>query len=456
MNNKNIKYYDVIIIGIIIFICFGFFFPFFSNFYWFNIIYNIRRAINAGDSGLLVLASAYISILFTLQNTALFLGCLLIVFYTPFRFRFSNTILYIITFLLIVFLQVLNSYVFNMSWEIVSTILPIILSLFIFAKFFYEKNSFLHISIVSIQVFFAFQWINIMPLFSSYFIGEGDIPSSIKLTGLYLHSSSVLNFTGFAFFLPFIFSAFITSALFRSYLNNLKIIKLNYENEKELQTMKAKIIENRIEKEIKSLVHDLKTPLVTIQGLNSLLAISKDTAKLIEYSERIEGSVSKMNEMISSFLYDTSRQKINSSDLISYIRAQLPLEDETIKIDIDIKEELPVIYVNKIRVARAVINILENAIVTPCKKPFKHIVFQVKPFDNGLCIFVSDNGIGIKEADLPRIWDIGFSTNNTSGLGLSFVKQVIEDNEGTINIISAVDEGTSVTIYLPAFKALIE
>lgn len=454
MNKKNIKYYDVIIIGIIILICLGFFFPFLSKFYWFNIIYNIRKSINAGDSGLLVLASAYMSILSTLQNTALFLGCLLIVFYTPFRFLFSSTTLYILTFILIVFLQVLNSFVFNMSQEIVSTILPIILSLFLFAKFFYEKNSFLHISIVSIQVFFAFQWINIMPLFSSYFIGEGDIPSSIKLTGLYLHSSSVLNFTGFAFFLPFIFSAFITSALFRSYLNNLKIIKLNYENEKEIQAMKAKIIENRIENEIKSLVHDLKTPLVTIQGLNSLLAISKDTAKLTEYSKRIEGSVSKMNEMISSFLYDTSRQKLNSSDLISYIRAQLPLEDETIKIDIDIKEELPVIYVNKIRVARAIINILENAIVTPCKKPFKHIIFQVKPFNNGLCIFVSDNGIGIKEADLPRIWDLGFSTNNTSGLGLSFVKQVIEDNEGTINIVSAVNEGTSVYIYLPAFKSI--
>jgi len=453
MSKNSIKHYDVIIIGIIIFISFGFFFPYMARLNWFNIIYNIRKAINAGDSGLLVLASAYMSILSALQSTSLFLGCLLIMFYTPLKVRLSNSALFVITFILIVFLHMLNSYAFNMSWEIVSTILSLILNLFIFDKFFYGKNSFLHISIVSVQVFFAFQWINIMPLFSSYFIGENDISSSIKLAGLYLHSSSVLNFTGFAFFLPFIFSAFITSALFRSYINNLKIIKLNYENEKEIQAMKAKIIENRIEKEIKSLVHDLKTPLVTIQGLNSLLAISKDTEKLTEYSKRIEGSVSKMNEMISSFLYDTSRQKLNSDDLISYIRAQLPLEDETIKIDIDINKYLPIIYVNKIRVARAVINILENAIVTPCKKPFKHIVFQVKPFNNGLCIFVSDNGIGIKEADLPRIWDIGFSTNNTSGLGLSFVKQVIEDNEGTINIISAVDEGTSVTIYLPSFNS---
>lgn len=453
MSKKDIEHYDIIILGIVIFIGFGLLFPLITKANWFSIIYNIRKAINAGDSGLLILSGAYMSLLNALQSTALFLGSLLIIFYTTLRERFSKLILFIFAFLLIIFLHRLNALIFNMPWEPVSTIFSLILSLFIFEKFFYEKNSFLHISIVAVQIFFAFQWLNIMPLFSPYFIGRSDISSSIKLAGIYLHSSSVLNFTGFAFFIPFMFSAFITSALFRSYIKNLKIMKQNYEKEKEIQGMKAKIIENRIEKEIKSLVHDLKTPLVTIQGLNSLLSISKDTEKLLEYSERIEGSASKMNEMISSFLYDTSRQKLNAGDLISYIRAQLPLEDETIKIDIDIKENLPSIYVNKIRVARAVINILENAIVTPCKKPYKHIIFEAKPCNNGLNIFVSDNGIGIKEADLPRIWEIGFSTNNTSGLGLSFVKQVIEDNEGTIRILSTVDEGTAVTIFLPAMNS---
>lgn len=454
MSKNDNKHYNIIIIGIILFMGFGFLFPYISKSNWFSIIFDIRKAINTGDSGLLILAGAYMSLLYALQSTLLFLGSVLILFYTALKARFSKLLLFIITFLLNIILHMLNSLIFNMPWEPVSTIFSLFLSLFIFDKFFYERNSFLHISIVSIQVFFAFQWLNIMPIFSSYFMGESDIPSSIKLAGLYLHSTSVLNFAGFAFFLPFIFSAFITSALFISYIKNLKILRLNYENEKEIQGMKANIIENRIENEIKSLVHDLKTPLVTIQGLNSLLAISKDTEKLMEYSDRIEGSVSKMNEMISSFLYDTSKQNLYAGDLISYVRAQLPLEDESIKIDIDIKDNLPNIYVNKIRVARAVINILENAIIAPCKKPYKHIIFKVKPLDNKLCIYVSDNGIGIKEADLPRIWDIGFSTNNTSGLGLSFVKQVIEDNEGTISILSTVDEGTAVTIFLPAINSL--
>jgi signal transduction histidine kinase len=455
MSKNDIKHYNIIILGSILLIGFGLLFPYISKMAWFNIIYNVRKAINAGDSGLLILAAASMSFLYALQSTTLFLGTVLILFYTELKGTFSKLNLYIITILSIISLQLLDSIIFNMSWEIVSTIFSLIISLLIFDKFFYERNSFLHISIVSIQVFFAFQWLNIMPLFSPYFIGQSDVSSSIKTAGIYIHSSSVLNFTGFAFFLPFIFSAFITSALFISYIRNLKIIKQNYENESEIQSMKAKILENRIQKEVKSLVHDLKTPLVTIQGLNSLLAVSKDTSKLLEYSQRIDGSVSKMNEMISSFLYDTSRQKLKAVDLISYVRAQLPLEDDSIKIDIHIKDNLPSIYVNKIRVARAVINILENAIIAPCKKPFKHIIFEVKPAFNGLQIFISDNGIGIKDSELQRIWEIGYSTNNTSGLGLPFVKQVIEDNEGTVDILSKVEEGTSVTIYLPSVSSTL-
>jgi signal transduction histidine kinase len=154
--------------------------------------------------------------------------------------------------------------------------------------------------------------------------------------------------------------------------------------------------------------------------------------------------------MISSFLYETSRQKLQAADLISYIRAQLPLEDDSIKIDLKIADKLPDIYVNKIRMARAVINILENAIIVPFTHSFKHIIFEVKPTSNGLHLIVKDNGIGIREEDLPRIWDVGFSTNNTSGLGLPFAKQIIEDNEGTIEISSELGGGTAVTIFLPS------
>lgn len=455
MIKNDIKKYRIFILGGILLI-FGLIFPFITQRAWFDIIFKIRKAIETGDSGILILAAASMSFLYAMQSTFLFLGSILIIYYVEFKLTFSKLKMSIITISTIISLHIISSFIFEMPWEPGSTILSLIIALIIFQKLFGEKNSFLHVSIVSIQVFFAFQWLNIMPIFSSYYIGKSDIPYSIKIAGLYLEASSVLNFTGFAFFIPFIFSAFITAALFISYIGNINMMRDNYEKEREIQNMKAKVLENRILKEVKSLVHDLKTPLVTIQGLNSLIAITKDEEKLKEYSERIDGSASKMSEMISSFLYDTSKQKLHAADLISYIRAQLPLEDDSIKIDIKIGEELPYIYVNKIRIARAVINILENAIVAPCKYPYKHIIFEVKFVCRRLNIIVQDNGIGIKESVLPRIFEIGYSTNKTSGLGLPFAKQVIEDNEGTIDILSNPEEGTIVTIFLPSVDSALD
>jgi signal transduction histidine kinase len=450
MEKNQVKQDKAFILCGIILIAVGLIFPHITHTAWFNIIYTIRKAISAGDSGHLILASASMNLLYAIQSTFLFLGAILVAYYSDLKLTFSKLKISIIFFLAVILLHILNSIICDLQWEPVSTILALIIALFIFEKLFGETNSLLHVSIVSIQVFFAFQWLNIMPLFSSYMIGQSNIPFSIKIAGSYLQADSVLNFTGFAFFLPFIFSAFITTTLFISYSQNIHMMKLNYEKESEIQDMKAKELESRIYKEVNSLVHDLKTPLVTIRGLNSLLGVSKDQEKLEEYSGRIDNSVGKMTEMISSFLYEASRQKLQATDLLNYIRAQLPLEDDSIKIDIKVADNLPDIYVNKIRMARAVINILENAIIVPFTHLFKHIIFEVKPTSNGLHLIVKDNGIGIRGEDLPRIWEVGYSTNNTSGLGLPFAKQIIEDNEGTIEVVSEVGQGTTVTIFLPS------
>ncbi|HCJ56950.1 MAG TPA: hypothetical protein DHV55_06040 [Clostridiaceae bacterium] len=138
--------------------------------------------------------------------------------------------------------------------------------------------------------------------------------------------------------------------------------------------------------------------------------------------------------------------------MISYIRAQLPLEDEEIRFTISVDDELSDVYINKILIARAVINILENAIFVPCKHPYKIINMDVKQAEEGINISIQDNGIGIKESELDRVWEIGYSTNDTSGLGLPFAKSIFEDNGGRIEIHSQVDIGTTVAIFLPSFK----
>lgn len=453
---SEIKYPRIFLTGGILLVSFGLLFPVFSRDIWFKIIVKIREAIITGDSGHLILASAAINCLYSVQSTFLYMGTMLVIFYLEIKRWLKTFDIFLASLIIIIVLHFANSLIFEMPWEPVPTILSLIISLFIFEKLFEETKSFIQIFIVSIQVFFGFHWLNIMPFFSSYRFGQSDIPYSVKIAGLYLNADSVLNFAGFAFFLPFIISAFITATLFISYSQNIHMMRENYQKENEIRNMRTKALESRVYQEVKSLVHDLKTPLVAIRGLNSLMLSSHENGKLAEYCERIENSVTKMSEMISSFLYESSRQKLKAIELISYIRAQLPLEDENIKFVISIEDELPDIFVNKIRIARAVINIFENAIIVPHKHPYKSIIVKVKKAERGICIIVKDNGIGIKESNLQQIWEVGYSTNNTSGLGLPFAKQVIEDNYGTIEVISQLDVGTTVTICLPSVDSFEE
>lgn len=436
--------------GGIILIAMGLIFPALFENYWFSIIMKIREAILTGDSGHLILASASLNCLYSIQSTILYLGTMLIIFQTKAKVLLKPFDTFLVSLICIILLHWLDSLIFEIPWEPVSTILALVISLYLFEKLFGETNSFIQVFIVSIQVFFAFQWLNIMPCFSSYLFGKSDIPYSIKISGIYLNADTVLNFAGFAFFVPFIISSFVTATLFISYSRNIKMIRENHKKENEIRDMKAKVLENRIYQEVNSLVHDLKTPLVTIRGLNSLMLFENAGKKRKEYSERIENSVTKMSDMISGFLFENSRQRLKLTELINYVRAQLPLENERIRFSINIEEELPDIYINKIRIARALINILENAIVVPCMHPYKLINFDAKHAENGINIIVKDNGIGIEENSLMKIWEVGYSTNHSSGLGLPFAKRIIEDNAGTIEVISKRDCGTTVIVFLPS------
>ncbi|CAH2214766.1 HAMP domain-containing sensor histidine kinase [Tepidibacter aestuarii] len=446
MKNK----YNIIYIRTFSFIILGFLFSFFTSPFWFNVIVKIRESIYTGDSAHLILASAYSSILFSIQSTLFFLGTISLFSIIIKKYQISSTGVY--AFIIVVFfiLNKIAVVLFVVPWEPITMFIGLFATMILLDKQNYSTFPFIQTIIIAIQVFFAFQWLNIMPIFSFLQVGQSDISISIKIAGEYLKSESVLSFIGFSFFLPFTFSASITASLFMSYAHNIIILEENYKKERDIQVIKSKEMENRIYQEINSLAHDLKTPLVTVRGLNSLIPLCNDTDKLIDYSERIEGAITKMSEMISSFLYASSRQKLKVEDLIQYIQAQIPIEDESLNVYIDLESELPLLYVNKVRVVRALINIVENAIVVPCIHKFKHIIIKVSHVEGGVNISISDNGIGIQPSELENIWEIGYSTSKTSGLGLPFAKQIVKDHNGSIKIESKPEKGTLVTVYLPS------
>ena len=104
--------------------------------------------------------------------------------------------------------------------------------------------------------------------------------------------------------------------------------------------------------------------------------------------------------------------------------------------------------VNRIKMSRALINLLENAIdaVDPVHG---EITLSVVRMDAAVHLEIADNGVGILPGHSELVWEPGFSTKQSSGFGLSFVKEIVEKNGGTIRMESLERCGTRMVITLP-------
>ena len=106
-----------------------------------------------------------------------------------------------------------------------------------------------------------------------------------------------------------------------------------------------------------------------------------------------------------------------------------------------------VITGNKIRLSRAVINLITNAFNAVNKETGK-IRLTVEEQEEFVCITVADNGTGIEPRKIEHIWELGYSEKQSTGLGLPFVRQVIENHKGEVQVESEKGRYTKVIIYL--------
>jgi len=436
----------------VFFIVFGILWVLLTERSWFSIIVHIRESIYHGDNGKLMLASATMSLLMAVPSITFYIGVVLSVDFINAIMNRSLKYEKVITIISFTMIHWTVYEVLRYPKEPLTVLMGALITTLLLAWSSSYKRSLISSILIVIQVFYAAQWFNVMPVLTRYYIGVSDVSQSIKITASYLNGEAILHYLSLAFALPLMGAALLTAMFFRVQSQNLEIIEENYQKARHLETMQSQLMKNRLYQEINALAHDLKTPLVTVRGLNSLMTLSRDVEKIDIYASRIEGALEKMNDMISSFLYATSKQKISIDDLINYMRAQIPIEDELLLIDIQIDKDLPVVYVNKVRVVRALVNIVENAIIVPTLEERKIITIEAVKSLRGVLITISDNGEGICTNELEKVWEIGHSSRRTSGLGLPFAKQILEENAGSICLDSEIGKGTRVYVELEVIR----
>lgn len=296
--------------------------------------------------------------------------------------------------------------------------------------------------LVFFQLIFGVAWLNQVPFLTSYGFGLGSLSIKVKQAAVQIGFGQVLALYANVLFFIFVANAITLWIYLLLYMERWAISQ-------DLHRAQLEAQESRSGREVLHLVHDLKTPLTAIEGLVSLMEIRWPDPKLQEYCQTIYASIQAMSEMVSEILYAERKSWCELKELIDYIRASR-LSGSSIAVDIEIEGEPQAnLYINKIRVTRAIINLIDNALDAIQAQENGKIVLRAKTLTNSVKIEVEDNGYGILPNDLKRIWKTGYSTKNHPGLGLAFVRQVAEGHEGSVNIKSDVGQGTSVWMTLP-------
>lgn len=394
----------------------------------------IEKSIVNSDNGLLILAAArqvFFSVLFSLP----FLGG---VYFLPSKALISG-----------VFAATLLVMFITPSTDPVILLVTSLVGYALLKPLHEQTNGILAAYLVLLQLLLGFEWLNFISWHQIILSGLSDIAKDIKLAAEFTGGVSVLNFVSIFLWVSFTLSALFSARLFAYYNASIRNTEQRKKEEIALHEMRMRAEEARILQEMHALVHDLKTPLMTVQGLNSLVELASQDKKTLEYCKKIAIAVDNVNEMVSEILYDEIRKEISVADFINYVRAHAIVKFEGQKIRFTLAPDLPLISVNHIRMARVFSNIIQNAFSATAGMKDGLVEINVEQDQEKIAFTISDNGVGIAKEVLNDIWQIGYSTKNSSGLGLSFVKRVVENHSGTITIKSELGRGTIVEILIP-------
>lgn len=212
--------------------------------------------------------------------------------------------------------------------------------------------------------------------------------------------------------------------------------------------------------------HELKTPITSIIGYtDTLLEGEYDKEIQTKFLKVISTESQRMAKLVVDLLtlsrYDNNKNKaeiteIDLGDMTKKCleKVQPEIEKKHHKVECFVTADVPLVKADKYGIERVILNILTNSIkYTPENGNIKIYVGFVY---NDAYIKVIDNGIGIPEKDLPRIFERFYRVDKArtrelggTGLGLAIAKEIIEQNKGSIDIKSEYGKGTEVVLRIP-------
>lgn len=304
----------------------------------------------------------------------------------------------------------------------------------------------------------SLQFLDMMPPLWRFPFGRGESSHDIKVAARFLDAEGFLQAMSAIFFAVLLFMAILLLMIIVDENNIRKISEQKELNEHMLMETRMRILENRTYMELRHLVHDLNSPLTSMQALVGVVKMScemKGSTIEAEHLGKIEDSIERMSSMISEILHEGTRTVVTIQELLSGLLAQISAAEYVDLIQVDNRAPQVKIEVNKIRFSRMLVNLIENAAYA-VERPGGRIQVEVCPVEGeeGPCVqfAVRDNGQGIPEDWLEEVWTEGFSSHGSHGLGLKFVRQVVTQCGGSVRLESRENEGTTAVIVLRQYE----
>jgi two-component system NtrC family sensor kinase len=211
--------------------------------------------------------------------------------------------------------------------------------------------------------------------------------------------------------------------------------------------------------------HEINNPLAIINEkaglIHDMFMLKKEYAgdqKLIGLVESVQSSVERCGAVTRRLLsfarhMDLEIQPIKFKELIEEVLGFLGKEAEYrgIKVNVEVWDRIPTINSDRGKLQQIFLNLFNNAFAAMADGGDLDIKVYRRSAES-ISIKVSDNGCGIREADLKRIFEPFFSTKKTkggTGLGLSITYGLVRELGGDISVESEVGKGTTFTVSLP-------
>lgn len=213
--------------------------------------------------------------------------------------------------------------------------------------------------------------------------------------------------------------------------------------------------------------HEFKTPISSIALASNMIRKKRyaNEEKLGNYADLISKENKKLQHLVESLLhlaaierdeFDYEKEKLNVEDIIKegVSTFEMIIQEQNGNISIRHEASQTAILADKLHLTNVLVNLISNSIKYSKQSP--EILIQTKNSNNNILILVSDKGIGIPLKYQRYIFNKYYrvptgDVHNAKGfgIGLAYVKKVVDAHEGMVTVESIVDGGSTFTITLP-------